>query len=165
MDDIGQKSGHLMLITPERVSTRACSAARANAVRVRSTSMSRSRAGCGSRPPRRRKLRRNGRRVAEYQAHHRQRYRSVLSVVIEPESVCSGVLEDLVPRLTGPEGEAFTGRIRAAYRESARASRRRRVLQRRIRSPVPWRGPAAARTRSPRRARDFADRKILRLNR
>jgi AraC-like DNA-binding protein len=42
-------------------------------------------------------------------------YRSVLSIVIEPESVCPGVLEDLERRLTGPEGEAFIRRIRAAY--------------------------------------------------
>lgn len=44
-------------------------------------------------------------------------YRSVLSIVIEPESVCPGVLEDLARRLSGPEGKAFISRIRAAYLE------------------------------------------------
>ena len=39
-------------------------------------------------------------------------YRSVLSIVIEPESVCPGVLEDLDERLSGPEGEAF---VRSAF--------------------------------------------------
>lgn len=42
-------------------------------------------------------------------------YRSVLSLVIEPESVPSGVFEDLVKRLSGPESAAFANRIRAAY--------------------------------------------------
>jgi AraC-like DNA-binding protein len=42
-------------------------------------------------------------------------YRTVLSVVIEPESVCPGVLEDLAARLSGPDGKVFAGRIRAAY--------------------------------------------------
>ena len=44
-------------------------------------------------------------------------YRSVLSIVIEPETVCPGVLEDLARRLSGSEGAAFTSRIRAAYLE------------------------------------------------
>jgi AraC-like DNA-binding protein len=42
-------------------------------------------------------------------------YRSVLSLVIEPESVPPGVFEDLVRRLSGPESAAFANRIRAAY--------------------------------------------------
>lgn len=42
-------------------------------------------------------------------------YRSVLSLVIEPESVPPGVFEDLVRRLSGPESSAFANRIRAAY--------------------------------------------------
>src|SRR5712691_4945398 len=40
-------------------------------------------------------------------------HRSVLSVVIEPESVPPGLLEDLARRLAGPESQAFTQRIRA----------------------------------------------------
>ena len=44
-------------------------------------------------------------------------YRSVLSIVIEPESVRPGVLEDFANRLSGPEGAAFANRIRAAYLE------------------------------------------------
>src|ERR1700712_6091520 len=42
-------------------------------------------------------------------------YRSVLSLVIEPESVPPGVFEDLVKRLSGPESANFATRIRAAY--------------------------------------------------
>ena len=44
-------------------------------------------------------------------------YRSVLSIVIEPESVCPGVLEDLARRLSGPDSKTFIRRIRAAYLE------------------------------------------------
>ncbi|QDW36228.1 helix-turn-helix transcriptional regulator [Bradyrhizobium sp. KBS0727] len=43
-------------------------------------------------------------------------YRSVISLVIEPESVPPGVFEDLVKRLSGPESEHFANRIRAAHR-------------------------------------------------
>ena len=42
-------------------------------------------------------------------------YRSVLSLVIEPESVPAGVFEDLVKRLTGPESANFANRIRSAH--------------------------------------------------
>ena len=42
-------------------------------------------------------------------------HRAVLSLVIEPESVPPGVFEDLVRRLSGPESEAFANRIRAAH--------------------------------------------------
>lgn len=42
-------------------------------------------------------------------------HRAVLSLVIEPESVPPGVFEDLVGRLSGPESGAFADRIRAAH--------------------------------------------------
>ncbi|MEP6840835.1 MAG: AraC family transcriptional regulator, partial [Bradyrhizobium sp.] len=42
-------------------------------------------------------------------------FRSVLSLVIEPESVPPGVFEDLIKRLSGPESADFANRIRAAY--------------------------------------------------
>jgi AraC-like DNA-binding protein len=42
-------------------------------------------------------------------------YRSAICLVIEPESVPSGTFEDLSKRLAGPESEIFTARIRAAY--------------------------------------------------
>jgi AraC-like DNA-binding protein len=44
-------------------------------------------------------------------------YRSAICLVIEPESVQPGVFEDLVQRLTGPERGDFANRIRAAYVE------------------------------------------------
>ncbi|SDI61017.1 MULTISPECIES: helix-turn-helix domain-containing protein [Bradyrhizobium] len=120
MDDIGHKSGHksghLMLITPERVFY----------------------AGLLGRPRARRSGAFNvyvaiegglwlttadGREtfceLAAVLPNDRHTiasdYRSVLSLVIEPESVPSGVFEDLVERLSGPESEAFANRIRAAY--------------------------------------------------
>ena len=42
-------------------------------------------------------------------------HRSVLCVVIEPEFVHPGALDDLARRLIGPEQGAFIARIRAAY--------------------------------------------------
>jgi hypothetical protein len=44
MDEKGRESGHLMLITPERVLYAGCSAARASVARARFTFTSRSRA-------------------------------------------------------------------------------------------------------------------------
>jgi AraC-like DNA-binding protein len=116
MDDIGRKSGHLMLITPERVfyagllgrPRQRCSGAFNIYVAIEGGLWLTTADG--------------GERYGEMVAvlpniRHTvaSDHRSVLSIVIEPESVCPGVLEDLVQRLTGPEGEAFTSRIRAAY--------------------------------------------------
>jgi len=42
-------------------------------------------------------------------------YRSAICLVIEPESVCAGAFEELATRLSGPEAELFAGRIRDAY--------------------------------------------------
>ena len=42
-------------------------------------------------------------------------YRSAICLVIEPESVPSGTFEELSKRLAGPEAEIVASRIRAAY--------------------------------------------------
>jgi AraC-like DNA-binding protein len=44
-------------------------------------------------------------------------YRSAICLVVEPESVPDGVFEEFARRLTGPEREWFACRIRAAYGE------------------------------------------------
>jgi AraC-like DNA-binding protein len=44
-------------------------------------------------------------------------YRSAICLVIEPESVRAGAFEDLAGRLSGAEGPVFAQRIRAAYGE------------------------------------------------
>jgi AraC-like DNA-binding protein len=51
-------------------------------------------------------------------------YRSVISVTIEPESVRPGALDDLIKRLMGEERELFVQRIRAAYGELLSRARR-----------------------------------------
>jgi len=116
LDDIGRKSGHLMLITPERVfyagllgrPRERCSGAFNIYVAIEDGLWLTTADG--------RKC--HGEMVAVMpNVRHTiaSDYRSVLSVVIEPESVCPGVLEDLAGRLSGPEGAAFAERIRAAY--------------------------------------------------
>src|SRR6185369_8685330 len=116
MDDIGQKSGHLMLITPERVfyagllgrPRQRCSGGFNIYVALEGGLWLTTADGRET----------HGEMVAVLpNIRHTvaSDYRSVLSIVIEPESVRPGVLEDLVQRLTGPESEAFTNRIRAAY--------------------------------------------------
>ena len=115
MDEIGRKSGHLMLITPERVfyagllgrPRERCSGAFNIYVAIEDGLW----------------LTTDGRKshaemvavLPNTQHTIASDYRSVLSIVIEPESVCPGVLEDLAARLAGPEGKAFADRIRAAY--------------------------------------------------
>ncbi len=44
-------------------------------------------------------------------------YRSVICVLVEPETVAAGSLEDLARRLSGTERQFFVSRIRAAYRQ------------------------------------------------
>jgi AraC-like DNA-binding protein len=118
MDDNGHKSGHLMLITPERVfyagllgrPRQRCSGAFNIYVSIEGGLWLAAADGGES----------HGEMVAVLpNVRHTiaSDHRSVLSIVIEPESVHPGVLEDLARRLAGPEGEAFTRRIRAAYRE------------------------------------------------
>ncbi|CAN7745887.1 helix-turn-helix domain-containing protein [Bradyrhizobium sp. LjRoot220] len=116
MDDIGRKSGHLMLITPERVfyagllgRPRArCSGAFNIYVAIEGGLWLTTSDGRESRAAMVALLPHVKHTIASD-------YRSVLSVVIEPESVCPGVLEDLSARLSGPDGKAFSDRIRAAY--------------------------------------------------
>ena len=114
--DIGRKSGHLMLITPERVfyagllgrPRERCSGAFNIYVAIEGGLWL---------------------TTSDGQKRHAEMFallpnvlhtiasdhRSILSIVIEPESVRPGVLEDLTERLSGPEGEVFAERIRAAY--------------------------------------------------
>jgi AraC-like DNA-binding protein len=118
MDDIGHKSGHLMLITPERVfyagllgrPRERCSGGFNIYVAIEGGLWLTTSDGRNSHAEMVAVLPNVGHTIASD-------YRSVLSIVIEPESVCPGVLEDLARRLSGPEGAAFTSRIRAAYRE------------------------------------------------
>ena len=118
MDDIGHKSGHLMLITPERVfyagllgrPRQRCSGGFNIYVAFEGGLWLTTADGRES----------HGEMVAVLpNVRHTiaSDYRSVLSVVIEPESVRPGALEDLARRLSGPEGTAFTSRIRDAHRE------------------------------------------------
>ena len=115
MDDIGRKSGHLMLIAPERV--------------FYAGLLGRPRERCSGAFNIYVAIEGGLRLTAEGRNSHAEMfavlpnirhtiasdYRSVLSVMVEPESVCPGVLEDLAARLSGPEGKAFADRIRAAY--------------------------------------------------
>lgn len=118
MGDIGQKSGHLMLITPERVfyagllgrPSQRCSGGLNIYVSFEGRLWLTTADGRES----------HGEMVAVLpNVRHTiaSDHRSVLSIVIEPESVHPGALEELARRLAGPEGEAFTSRIRAAHRE------------------------------------------------
>ncbi|MDI1262816.1 MAG: AraC family transcriptional regulator [bacterium] len=118
MDDCGRKSGHLMLITPERVfyagllgRPRArCSGAFNIYVSIEGRLWLTTADGLQS----------HGDIVSVLpNVRHTiaSDYRSVLSIVIEPESVPAGLLENFHRRLMGPEGVAFANRIRAAYLE------------------------------------------------
>jgi len=118
MDDTGHKSGHLMLITPERVfyagllgrPRQRCSGGFNIYVALEGGLWLTTADGRET----------HGEMVAllpNIRHTIASDYRSVLSVVIEPESVHPGALEDLARRLSGPEGTAFTSRIRDAYRE------------------------------------------------
>ena len=44
-------------------------------------------------------------------------YRSVICVLVEPETVAAGALDDLARRLSGAERRFFANRIRAAYQQ------------------------------------------------
>jgi len=118
MDDKSHKSGHLMLITPERVfyagllgRPRArCSGAFNIYVSIEGGLWLTTADGRNSHAEMVAVLPNVRHTIASD-------YRSVLSILIEPESVCPGVLEDLAGRLSGPEGKTFTSRLRAAYRQ------------------------------------------------
>src|SRR4051794_7117520 len=117
MDDIGQKSGHLMLITPERVfyagllgrPRQRCSGALHVYVALTGSLRLLPDGGeerCGELlvvPPNR-------------QHTIESDYRTVIVVTIEPESVPIGTLDRFASRVSR-EAEAFACRIRAAYEE------------------------------------------------
>ena len=116
MDDKGHESGHLMLITPERVfyagllgrPRERCPGALQIYVSIK-----------------------GGLRLVTADGHERsgemfavppnQRhtitsdFRSAICLVIEPETVRAGVLRVLVERLSGRDGQLVASRIRAAY--------------------------------------------------
>jgi AraC-like DNA-binding protein len=116
MDDNGQKSGHLMLITPERVfyagllgrPRERCSGAFNVYVSIEG-GLWLTTADGGETHGEMAAVLPNVRHTISSD------HRSVLSLVIEPESVRPGVLEDLARRLSGPESGAFISRVRAAY--------------------------------------------------
>ena len=125
MDEKGQASGHLMLITPERVfyagllgRPRArCSGACHVYVAIRDglwLSTADGREAYGELLA-----------VAPNVRHTvTSDHRSVISVTIEPESVRPGTLDALIRRLMGEERELFVRRIRAAYEELLSRARR-----------------------------------------
>jgi len=116
MEEKSRESGHLMLITPERVfyagllgRPRArCPGALYVYVALQGglqLSIADGREGCGELL------------VVEPNTRHTitSDHRSAICVVIEPESVPDNVLDALVDRLRGSEGASFADRIRAAY--------------------------------------------------
>ena len=115
MDDKGRESGHLMLITPGRVfyagllgrPRHRCSGAFHVYVAIEGGLLA------GSRRPR--GLWRTGRGAAELRHTIASDYRSVICLVIEPETVCAGAFELLAKRLSGTERQFFAERVRAAY--------------------------------------------------
>ena len=121
----GQPSGHLMLITPERVfyagllgrPRERCPGAFHIYVAI-DGSLFLSAAGCRESheellvvPP-------NVRHTISSD------HRSVICLVIEPETVRLGALEALVERLSGPERSSFARRIREAYAQLRQRQRR-----------------------------------------
>ena len=74
-------------------------------------------------------------------------YRSVICLVIEPESVRAGAFEELAARLSGADAPYFAQRIRAAYAALRQRQRGDDITQRRVRHDVLRRG-AADRVRS-----------------
>ena len=116
MDDKGRESGHLMLITPERVfyagllgrPRERCQGAFNVYVALKGGLWLTTSDG-GERygellvvPP-------NTRHTIASD------HRSAIAVLIEPESLRPGALDDLTKRLTGPGQDAFISKIRSAY--------------------------------------------------
>ena len=115
MDNEGRESGHLMLITPERVfyagllgrPRQRCSGAFhvyvaiKGGLRLAAEGAVEGYSELAVVPP-------NLRHTIASD------YRSVICVLIEPETVCAGALDLLAKRLAGPERQSFVGRIRAA---------------------------------------------------
>jgi AraC-like DNA-binding protein len=118
MDQKGRESGHLMLITPERVfyagllgrPRRRCSGAFhvyvaiEGGLRLAIEGAGESYGELAVVPP-------NVRHTIASD------YRSVICVLIEPETVRAGAFEEFGERLSGVEGQFFAQRIRAAYGE------------------------------------------------
>ena len=115
MDSEGRESGHLMLITPERVfyagllgrPRQRCSGAFhvyvaiKGGLRLAAEGAVEGYSELAVVPP-------NLRHTIASD------YRSVICVLIEPETVCAGALDLLAKRLAGAERQFFVGRIRAA---------------------------------------------------
>ena len=89
-------------------------------------------------------------------------HRSAICIAIEPESVPDGILEQLGKRLQGFERDAFAQRIRTTYETLLTRVRRDDIDSAAVRRDVFWRGFASARARSARGAGDGDDRQILR---
>jgi AraC-like DNA-binding protein len=124
-DAKGRVSGHLMLITPERVfyagllgrPLRRSSGAFHVYVAIEG--------GLRLAPEGARETTSELAVVPPYLQHTiSSDHRSVLCLTIEPESVCAGVLDELAERLSGPQRPYIARRVRAAYGE-LRALRRR----------------------------------------
>ena len=116
MDDKSRESGHLMLITPERVfyagllgrPRQRCSGAIHVYVAIKS----------GLRLAAEGAVEGYGElAVVPPNLRHTiaSDYRSVICVLIEPESVCPGAADQLAKRLSGNERQFYVERIRAAY--------------------------------------------------
>ena len=116
VDARGHESGHLMLITPERVfyagllgrPRERCSGAFhvyvaiEGGLRLAADGRNESYSELAVVPP--------------YQQHTiSSDHRSVICVTVEPESVGAGALDELAQRLTGPGRDRLAARIRAAY--------------------------------------------------
>src|SRR5437879_6347750 len=118
MDDTGHKSGHLMLITPERVfyagllgrPRQRCPGAFHVYVALRGGLWLTTADGVEA----------NGELlVMAPNVPHTiaSDYRSAICLVIEPESIRPGAFEELASRLSGPESPTFAQRIRQAHVE------------------------------------------------
>lgn len=118
MDDKGHESGHLMLITPERVfyagllgrPRERCPGSLHIYVAIKDglwLSTADGREAYGELVATAPNLRHT---IASD-------HRSAICVSIEPESVRAGTLDDLIRRVSGPERELFARRIRTAYEE------------------------------------------------
>jgi AraC-like DNA-binding protein len=118
MDEKGRKSGHSMLITPERVfyagllgrpRQRASGALHVYVAIQGGLLLSVEGAGESY----------GELAVVQPDVRHTiaSDYRSVLCVMIEPETVGAGALDDLAGRLSGAESPFFANRIRAAYQQ------------------------------------------------
>ena len=163
MDDKGRKSGHLMLITPERVfyagllgrPRERCSGAFNIYVAIEGGLWLTTADGGESYgellavPP-------NVRHTIASD------YRSVICLVIEPESVRPARWMISPTRCRAPNSAPSSDASAPPTRIARASARGDDIHQRRVRHHVLWRSAAAAHARSARGARDRADRKILR---